>query len=222
MTSVIIPVFNEEDTIENALSQFSDEETEVIVVDGGSTDRTREIVRKFSYKLIESQANRAVQMNLGAKATTGDKLIFLHADCLLDKGRLQAVDKCLSNGILGGCLTHKIASPKLIYRIIETSGNIRAALLKIFYGDQAIFVKRDVFFALGMFEQVDIFEDVKFSKALKKMGKSCILKNKVFVSARRWEKQGVIRTTLINWLVSVGFVLGVPLVKLKGLYKNSR
>ncbi len=222
MTSVIIPVFNEEDTIADALSQFSDEEVDVIVVDGGSTDSTCEIVRKFNCQLIESQANRAVQMNIGAKAAKGDKIIFLHADCFLEKGSLQAVEQCLSNGFLGGCLTHKILSPRIIFRFIEASGNIRAALLKVFYGDQAIFVRRDVFFTLGMFEQVDILEDVKFSKALKKIGKSCILKNKVFVSARRWEKQGVIKTTFINWIVSVGFAMGVPLNKLGALYRNVR
>ena len=223
MISVIIPVFNEEDTIEKALSQFEqDTGLDIIVVDGGSTDRTCKIVKKFNCKLIKTQANRAIQMNVGAKASKGDKMIFLHSDCFLEKGSIEAVEQCLSNGSLGGCLTHKILSPELIYRFIESSGNIRAAFLRIFYGDQAIFVSRDVFFSLGMFEQVDILEDVKFSIALKKMGKSCMLKNKVFVSARRWEKQGVIKTTFINWIVSVGFAIGLPLSKLKELYKNIR
>ncbi|MBU0468274.1 MAG: TIGR04283 family arsenosugar biosynthesis glycosyltransferase [Candidatus Omnitrophica bacterium] len=223
MISVIIPVLNEEDTIEKTLSELDKEtDVEVIVVDGGSTDRTCEIVRKFNCRLIESQANRAVQMNIGAKAAKGDNLIFLHSDCILENGSIKAVEKCLSNGFLGGCLTHKILSPNLIFRFIEVSGNIRAALLRIFYGDQAIFVRRTSFFSLGMFEQVDILEDVKFSKALKKIGKTCILKNKVFVSARRWKKLGVIKTTFINWIVSVGFAMGVPLNKLKALYKNVR
>lgn len=223
MISVIIPVLNEENTIEKTLLKLENEtHIEVIVVDGGSTDRTCEIVGRFNYRLIKSQANRAVQMNKGAKAAKGDKLIFLHSDCFLEEGSIKEVEKCLSNGFIGGCLSHKILSPNLIFRFIEASGNLRAVLFRIFYGDQAIFVSRASFFSAGMFEQVDIMEDVKFSKALKKIGKTCILKNKVFVSARRWEKQGVIKTTFINWIVSIGFALGVPLGRLRVLYKNIR
>jgi len=223
MTSIIIPVYNEEKNINRVLESLADDKgLEIIVVDGRSEDRTVEFASRFPVKVIQCSKNRALQMNKGAEASCGDMLLFLHADCFLEKGSIGAIQDILRDGYGGGCLTQKIKSSKRIFRCIEASGNIRARLLKIFYGDQAIFVRRDIFLKLGGFDDISLFEDVLFSKKMGKEIKTKILNKKVFVSPRRWEKGGIIRVTFINWLLTLGFILNVPIDRLKRIYHDIR
>ncbi|MCF7907453.1 MAG: TIGR04283 family arsenosugar biosynthesis glycosyltransferase [Candidatus Omnitrophica bacterium] len=221
--SIIIPTYNEENSIESTLGPLIGENgCEVIVVDGYSKDRTKEIVRSYPVIFKQAGKNRANQLNAGAGIAGGDVLVFLHADCILEKGGLPAIINSVKKGFIGGCSSQRINSSALIYRFIEASGNIRAKLSHIFYGDQAIFVRRDIFQKIGGFDDVALFEDIIFSRKLKKYGKTCTLKNKIFTSARRWEKQGIIKTTLINWLVSIGFFFGIAPHILKKIYSEVR
>lgn len=223
MVSVIIPVYNEESAIRKTLSALPYKDgLEVIVVDGESRDRTREFARTFPATVVECVKSRALQMNKGAQLASRDALVFLHADCRLEEGSLRAISDCLGAGAVGGCLTQAIDSKKFIYRLIEYSGNIRARLSKIFYGDQAIFVRRDVFFKLGGFDDVPLFEELMFSKKMIKEGKTRILNKKVFASPRRWQKNGIVKTTVIFWLLTLGFYLGLPYNRLQGLYRDIR
>jgi rSAM/selenodomain-associated transferase 2 len=223
MVSVIIPVYNEEAAIGEALSSLPvNDSTEVIVVDGGSSDGTVGLAKQFSVKLVHTTKNRALQMNAGASEATGDVLLFLHADTILENDGLKAVQDCAGGGCVGGCFTQKIDSDRIIYRVIEASGNLRAKLSKVFYGDQAIFVRKDVFHRMGGFNNVDLFEDVIFSKKLRTEGKVTVLPDRACCSPRRWEKQGLVRATLINWLVTVGFMLGVSPMRLKRVYRDVR
>lgn len=223
MVSVIIPVYNEESAIRKTLSALPYKDgLEVIVVDGESRDRTREFARAFPATVVECVKNRALQMNKGAQLASRDALVFLHADCRFEEGSLEAISDCLWAGCVGGCLTQAIDSKKFIYRLIEYSGNIRARLSKIFYGDQAIFVRRDVFFKLGGFDDVPLFEELMFSKKMIKEGKTRILNKKVFASPRRWQENGIVKTTVIFWLLTLGFYLGLPYNRLQGLYRDIR
>ena len=223
VVSLIIPVYNEEKTIYSTLDKLSFyKDVEIVVVDGGSSDRTQELVSKFPVRAIDTVKSRAHQLNEGAKQSRGSVLLFLHADCFLEENTLEQIKDCLNSGYIGGCLSQRIDSDKLIYRLIEGSGNIRAKLFKIFYGDQAIFVRRDIFFDLGGFDRFELFDDVVFSQKLKKRGKVCVLNEKIYASARRWEKQGIAKTTFANWLLSLGFLLNIPAKTLKKIYYDIR
>jgi rSAM/selenodomain-associated transferase 2 len=223
MVSVIVPVYNEEATIGRLLSSLPvNDSTEVIVVDGGSTDATVGLAKQFSVKLIKTAKNRAIQMNTGASEAEGDVLLFLHADTILENDGLNAVQDCAGGGCVGGCFTQKIDSDKAIYRVIEASGNLRARRSRVFYGDQAIFVRKDVFHQIGGFDEVDLFEDVVFSRKLRAKGEVTVLPEKACCSPRRWERQGLVRATLINWLVTVGFMLGISPARLKRVYRDVR
>lgn len=223
MISIIIPVYNEEIAIKKVLETLTyAEDLEVIVVDGGSSDRTAEFANQYPVKVIECEKNRAVQMNEGAKQSRGEILLFLHADCLAENGSLKEIAQALNNGYIGGCLSQKIDSSRLIYRFIEKSGNMRARLFRIFYGDQAIFVHRDVFFKLGGFDAVPLFEDILFSRKMRKEGKAVILPKAVYASSRRWEKRGIIKTTFIYWLLTLGLHFNIPFSKLKSMYDEVR
>ncbi len=223
MVSVIIAAHNEEKVIGETLEKLTSKELhEIIVVDGESNDRTAEIAGEFPIKLISAKKNRAHQFNAGAKESIGDVLVFLHADCILESGSIEEIKNVIAQGYVGGCLQQRILDPNLIFRSIEASGNIRAKLFKLFFGDQAIFVRRDVFFEIGGYDDVDLFDDVLFSKKLRKRGKTSVLGKKVYTYPRRWQRQGIIKATLINWLVTLGFILGVAPKVLKKVYKDIR
>ncbi len=223
MISIIIPVLNEEAAIERTLKSLPySEDIEVIVVDGHSVDRTMDIVHQYPVKVVASSRGRAVQMNAGAAVACGDIYLFLHADCVIDPRGLKAIEKQILLNYVGGCFTHKIDSAKWVYRWIEVSGNWRAELFKIYYGDQAMFVRRDIFEKVDGFDNVPLFEDILFSRQLRSLGKTIVLDSLATVLPRRWEKRGIVRTTLINILLSWGFTLGVSTQRLAKLYKNVR
>lgn len=223
MISIVIPVYNEETVINKTLSALPfAEDIEVIVVDGQSDDETMNIARQYPVKIVTSPRVRALQMNAGASGAKGDVLLFLHADCLLEKEGLEAIEKYVSLNFVGGCFTHKIDSPKWIYRWIETSGHLRAELFRIFYGDQAIFVRRDIFERIGGFEPTPLFEDVIFSRKLRHLGKTIVLDDPATVLPRRWEEGGIVKTTLLNWFLTSGFILGISSHRLAKLYKPIR
>jgi rSAM/selenodomain-associated transferase 2 len=210
--SVIIPAFNEEQaiaaTIQSAVAAGADE---VLVVDGGSSDRTVEVAGQTSATVIQSASGRAVQQNAGAAQATGDVLLFLHADCRLSPGVLQEIRERLTDAadIVGGFCRQQIDNSGRIYRAIEAGNLARARLLKWAYGDQAIFVTRDVFRRLGGFPELRFMEDLFLMKRLKRQGRIQEIWQPIRVSARRWEQRGVVRQTLTNWVLVLAAQLGI-------------
>ncbi|MBM2838076.1 MAG: glycosyl transferase family 2 [Deltaproteobacteria bacterium] len=221
--SVVIPVLNEEKVIERNLRDLNKNLiTETIVSDGGSNDDTVVIASRFA-KVVHSNPGRGAQMNFGAKAATCDILLFLHADTILpDQWRDRILSSMADEGVVGGAFSLSIDSDRLSHRIIAATANLRSRLTKLPYGDQGIFVKRSVFEKIGGFKDIPIMEDVDLMRRLKKSGKVIILDDKVKTLARRWEKEGVVYSTLRNWLLLTLFYMGVTPERLYKLYRAVR
>lgn len=221
--SIIIPILNEAKILEKTLSQLQLTQGcyELIIVDGGSTDGSICIAEKYG-KVLTSERGRAKQLNIGAAAATGDILLFLHADVWLEPGALAAVETALSLGYIGGGFQQKIDGKSILYRMIEIAGNIRGRYLKVFYGDSGIFLARANFDKIGGFPEIPILEEMEFSKGMRRLGKTTLVRPCIHISARRWETGGIVRTTLNNWLITLLYFLGVSLEKLARLYRHIR
>ncbi|AFZ50050.1 TIGR04283 family arsenosugar biosynthesis glycosyltransferase [Dactylococcopsis salina] len=219
--SVIIPVLNEEKTIAQTLEHLQKTAVEIIIVDGGSTDNTVEIVQNMGIKTILSpEPGRSNQMNTGAKYAIGKVLLFLHADTKLPHNYLQYIEESLEKpNTIAGAFLLKIESQNPLLRIVEKGVNARSRLLQMPYGDQGIFLKKETFETIGGFPDIPLMEDFQLMLTLKKQGKIRLAKAPVITSARRWEKLGVIKTTLINQKVILGYFLGVSPEKLKQWYQ---
>ncbi len=222
--SVIIPCLNGEAQIAKAIASASNAGAdEIIVVDGGSTDDTVMIARQSARVVVSPKAGRAGQQNFGASLATGDVLLFLHADCRLSSDGVTELSKRLNVGdVVGGCFQQKIDASELRFRIMEAGNAWRVRLLKWAYGDQAIFVKRDVFERLNGFPSIRFMEDLFFMKKLKSVGHVVLLNSRLIVSARRWQHQGILRQTLRNWLLISAAHMGVSPDRLARYYENVR
>ncbi|MEC4891738.1 MAG: TIGR04283 family arsenosugar biosynthesis glycosyltransferase [Oscillatoria sp. PMC 1051.18] len=221
--SVIIPVLNEANTIENTLLKLQKSPNrEIIVVDGGSQDDTVQLAQNFPVKVISRpNVGRANQMNAGAKIASGEILLFLHADTYLPAGYEKFVRESISQpGIIAGAFELGIDAPGLGLRAIEKMVNWRSHFFAMPYGDQAIFVKTTVFQDMGGFPNLPIMEDFELILRLKRRGKIAIAPAAVQTSARRWQKLGIFKTTLINQLIIIGYYLKIPPTQLKNWYRK--
>lgn len=222
--SIIIPVLNEASTIAPVISTARNaENVEIIVADGGSSDGTVEIAKSLSDRVISTTPGRATQMNAGAAASTGDILLFLHADTLLPDGFDTCVRQALAKpGTVGGAFELKINAPNPSLRLVEKGVNFRSHLLQMPYGDQAIFLKTVTFEQMGGFPNLPLMEDFEFVRRLKKQGRIEILSMPVLTSARRWQQVGVLKTTVINQIVIIAYFLGVSPDRLGEWYRGKR
>ena len=208
--SVIVPVLNESRFIEKTLSKIkSFRPFEIIVIDGGSDDKTLSITKKLGIKVVEAPRGRASQMNAGAKIACGDILWFLHADSVVELIGYEKMIQLMSSGeFIGGAFSLGISSNKRSLKLISFLATLRSKYLGLTYGDQGIFVQKKVFSRLGGYRNLSICEDMEFFKRLKKEGKIVILDEKASTSARRWLSEGIVFTTLRNCLVSSLFIMG--------------
>jgi len=218
--SIIIPTLNEESEV-SRWRELTPWVGEVMIVDGGSTDQTVSLARSQGLRVEVCRAGRGAQMNYGARLASGRVLLFLHADTRMPPGFAGLILQCLNGpATLAGAFSLAIdkAGPGL--KFIEHCANLRARLFQLPYGDQAIFLRRDDFLQLGEFPETPIMEDFLFIRKAGKQGRITILPEAVLTSARRWRRLGIIRATLINQLVILGFYAGVPLHKLSALYRR--
>jgi len=205
--SVIVPALNEAPGIGAALQALAPLRArghEVIVVDGGSADRTREIAAPLCDRLVLAQRGRAVQMNAGAQAARGDALVFLHADTRLPEDAEKEIVGCLERH-LWGRFDVAIEGRHRLLPVIAQAMNLRSRLTGIATGDQAIFVRREAF---AGFPDIALMEDVAFSTAMKRRGPPACLRSRVLTSGRRWESRGVLRTVALMWRLRLLYFLG--------------
>jgi len=224
MISIIIPILNEEKAIGTLLEHLKTQEGEfeVIVVDGGSEDRSVEIARQFA-PVICAPPGRASQMNAGAQMARGDILLFLHADTYLPPQALQTIAHVLSDPhVVGGRFKVRLDNPRLIYRIIAGGINSRDRLTKGFTGDQAIFIRKSTFEELGGYQNFPLMEDLDLARRMRRWGKVVQLPLAVTSSARRWEQNGVWRTIFLMWMLRALYLLGVSPGILKRFYDEAR
>lgn len=184
-------------------------DSEIIISDGGSTDRTVEIAKRYTgVRIISSPRGRGAQMNAGALRARGEILLFLHADCIVSTEALVNIrDTFEKNRIVGGAFKIKLQSDKFPYRLIEMGINFRSRVFKLPYGDQGLFVKRSVFREMGGFQHMSACEDLDFICRLKKQGKIAILNERISTSVRRWEDNGVLRTTFRNQFLLASYLI---------------
>lgn len=221
LVSVIIPTLNEESNLPMAIRTLADRpDVELIVVDGGSDDRTVEVARHFTPYVFVAQRGRARQMNIGARHATGDILLFLRADTFVLPAAIDEIPRRLiAEGAVAGAFDLTIDSPWRMCRWVGRAASWRSRLLRLPYGDQGMFVWRQVFHSVGGFPELPIMEDLALSRVLRRTGRIVFLPSSMlFSSSNRWHANGVIKTTLVNGLVSFLFSLGVSPSWLRRFY----
>ncbi len=220
--SVIIPVINEQEQLATTLSHVRlAPGDELIVVDGGSTDPTPDIARQFTPHVLSSPPGRARQMNLGAAHATGDILLFLHADTILPPAGLDAVRRAMQPPEAPGGAFRLVITPATPgLKLVAWGANLRARLGQLPYGDQALFVRRRVFEALGGYAAEPFLEDVKLVRAMRRHGRLVLVPEAVQTSGRRWLSEGVVHTTVRNNVIMGLFFCGVAPATLKRWYTD--
>jgi rSAM/selenodomain-associated transferase 2 len=222
--SVIVPVLDEARAIEAALAPLQAARAagvEVIVVDGGSRDATRALAAPLADRVVAAPRGRAVQMNAGAAIAAGEVLMFLHADTILPAGAAELVQAAVE-GREWGRFDVSIDGADPLLAIVAALMNLRSRLGGIATGDQAIFVRRDAFEAVGGFPAIPLMEDVALSRALRRRSRPACLGARVLTSGRRWERQGTLRTILRMWRLRLAYALGADPHRLARQYDVER
>ncbi len=222
--SIIIPALNEAATLRGLLpGRLPPEVYEVILADGGSTDATVAIARERGWRVVSSPSCRATQMNAGAASATGEILLFLHADTTLPERYASEVRRVLAlPKVVAGAFRLSIDSPRFALRVIAWLANFRSASRQLPFGDQAIFISAKQFRAVGGYPDLPIMEDYELMRRLRRCGRVGLARGSVLTSARRWERLGVLRTTLINQCCQLAYRCGVSPNRIHRWYYGSR
>ncbi len=216
MLSIVIPVLNEEIQLRRILpSLLVKGVREVIVVDGGSVDATREVAEHLGARVMRSLPGRGVQMSLGARAAQAEFILFLHADTLPPQGFVGEIVRLLGlSGVTVGAFRLGIDLRGATLRLVEAVANFRCKLFRSPYGDQGIFVRKEVLAAVGGVPQIPLLEDVGMVRRLKEEGQVTLSHLTVKTSGRSWQVYGVLRTTTANFSTCMGYFLGIQPARL--------
>lgn len=194
---------------------------EIIIVDGGSSDKTISICKNYTDNIFVATKGRSYQMNYGAAKASNGILIFLHADTILPENptRLITNSFCASKKEWGHFKV-RLSGDKLILRIIEFFMNSRSCITGIVTGDQTIFIRKTLFDRINGFKNIPLMEDIEISKSLKKHSKPICIKSSVITSSRRWETNGYLKTIVLMWKLRLLYFFGVSADKLVKRYYN--
>ena len=201
-STIVVPALDEAADIEAALQALAPlraRGAEVIVVDGGSADGTAQLAKPLADRVLVSPRGRARQMNTGAAAARSDVLLFLHADTRLPEAADAVLHEAVARGAAWGRFDVQIDGRPRMLRLVAALMNQRSRLTGIATGDQAIFVRCDLFQRIGGFPDQPLMEDIEISRRLRALARPCCLRQRVVTSGRRWESRGVWRTIFLMW-----------------------
>ncbi len=224
LLSLIIPTYNEAHGICQFLQalQVLRPQCELIVADGGSTDRTCELALPLTDKVIHSPKGRAVQMNAGVAVSIGKVFVFVHADTFLPKNALQCIQTGIDSGAQWGRFDIQLVGEHFMLKVVSYMMNVRSRCTGIATGDQVIFVTRSLFEQLGGYPEIALMEDIAFSRQLNAITPPCCITEKVRSSARRWESFGVWRTIFLMWTIRLRYFMGEHPDVLAKLYQQGK
>ena len=219
--AIVVPMLDEAATLPALLVHLAGWRArgcEVVLVDGGSRDDSVEMARAAGFRVLIAERGRARQMNAGAQACGRALLLFLHADTRLPEAADAVVCAALAVQAWGRFDVHIDGRPRML-RVVAALMNLRSRLSGIATGDQAIFVRRDVFEAVGGFPDQPLMEDIELSCRLLRVSRPACLRARVRTSGRRWEQRGVWRTIALMWRLRWAYWRGVPAERLAEAYR---
>lgn len=221
--SIIVPIYNEEKTILGFINNLSTLKGnyEVIFSDGGSSDLTTTYINN-KYTVLNSKKGRANQMNYGAKYATGDILLFIHCDSLLEEDVLIKIEEAINKGHSVGCLKLKFKTSNIWMKCCENLSNFRVKSRQIAFGDQGIFMKREVFKEIGGIPNLPIMEDYQLSINLKKKYKIHQVNSRIITSPRRYEQNGIFKTMFHMQKLQRMFRKGEDIEVINKMYRDIR
>ena len=222
--SIVIPTLNEAAGIQQNIQRAWElRPHEIIVSDGLSDDGTGDLARSSGATVVTSERGRGRQLNAGARAATGDVLLFLHADCWLEPSSAEQIETALrDDAVIGGAFRQRIDHDRKIFRWLEWSNGLRVRWKHLPFGDQGIFVRRSAFEVAGGFAEVRLMEDVLLMREFRRRRwRLELLPGPIHVDPRRWLKHGVVRQTLRNWMLLTGLRLGVSPDRLAEYYATN-
>jgi len=227
--SVIVPALNEAATIAMVLRCAREAGAdELVVADGGSVDGTREAANGTADAVVVTPPGRGRQMNAGTRASTGDALLFLHADTVIPPGSIGSVRTALARkDVVGGGFRVRLGtspgapiSRRIALRVTGWMINARSRIFRTFTGDQAIFLRRELFDRIGGYPEIPLMEDVELSRAMTRRGRTVLLSPRIVTSARRWESDGTARTILRMWFLRIAYRFGMSSGTCARLYRG--
>ena len=221
--TIVIPVLNEAAIVVGALQALAPlraRGAEIIVVDGGSRDGTPALAKPLADRIISAPPGRGAPLNAGAAIATGDPLLFLHADTTLPDGADHLIEAALERRAWGR-FDVRIAGRHPLLAVIARTINLRSRLTGVATGDQAIFVTRAAFAAVGGFPELPLMEDIAICRRLKRLSRPFCIGTPVVTSGRRWEQNGVLRTILLMWRLRLAYYLGVEPAVLAHRYNGA-
>jgi rSAM/selenodomain-associated transferase 2 len=222
--SIIIPALNEAGCIRDILRQLQAlraQGHEVILVDGGSCDETIALAQALVDQLLPAPAGRALQMNVGAKAASGQAFWFLHADTRVPDKAARLIIEALQQAGSWGRFDVRLSGDKLLLRLVERMMNWRSRFTGVASGDQGMFVRRELFERVGGFAELPLMEDIDLSRRLKSEQRPVCLRDTLTTSSRRWERNGVLRTIALMWYLRLAYFLGVSPARLAMRYDQA-
>ena len=233
LISIVVPLYNEGSNVETLVDHLKSIEGqyEVILVDASDQPASRRVLENILQSVVQpskirlivsDNISRAVQMNLGARSSTGNALLFLHCDTRLPGRALDLIGEQISAGSYWGRFRVSLESQGLIYRVIEQMINLRSRFRRIATGDQAIFVTTAVFNQCGGYPEIALMEDIAICKKLNRHCRPGLIKQPVVTSARRWQNRGPMETILLMWKLRLLFWMGMDSQQLASMYGNER